>query len=149
MLSIQDLHVSIEGEEILKGFNLEISPGEIHAIMGPNGAGKSTLAKVLAGHPSYEVTRGEILFKSQLEGYFKPIETPDLPRDLDLSMHDFERECIDSIERKIPIDEETMKRVPAEISEWIMKDASVWISEKDVRASFQKARQEFDIERDI
>lgn len=65
MLSIQDLHVSIEGEEILKGFSLEVNPGEIHAIMGPNGAGKSTLAKVLAGHPSYEVTQGEIIFKGK------------------------------------------------------------------------------------
>lgn len=65
MLSIQDLHVSVEGEEILKGFNLEIQAGEIHAIMGPNGAGKSTLAKVLAGHPAYEITQGDIFFKGQ------------------------------------------------------------------------------------
>lgn len=65
MIEIKDLHASIEGKEILKGLSLKVNPGEIHAIMGPNGAGKSTLAKVLAGHPSYEVTKGEIWFKGQ------------------------------------------------------------------------------------
>ena len=65
MLTIKDLHVSTEGKEILKGFNLEVKKGEVHAIMGPNGAGKSTLAKVLAGHPSYDVTQGEIWFLGQ------------------------------------------------------------------------------------
>lgn len=61
-LSIKNLHVSIEDKEILKGLNLEIKPGEIHAIMGPNGTGKSTLAYSLMGHPAYEVTDGEITF---------------------------------------------------------------------------------------
>jgi len=65
MLTIKDLHVSTEGKEILKGFNLDVKKGEVHAIMGPNGAGKSTLAKVLAGHPKYEVTQGEIWFLGQ------------------------------------------------------------------------------------
>lgn len=65
MLEIKDLHVETEGKEILKGLNLKVNAGEIHAIMGPNGAGKSTLAKVLAGHPSYEITKGEIYFKGQ------------------------------------------------------------------------------------
>lgn len=62
MISIKNLHASVEGNEILKGINLEVNPGEIHAIMGPNGSGKSTLANVLAGHESYEVTEGEISF---------------------------------------------------------------------------------------
>ena len=62
MLSIKNLKASIEGKEILKGINLEIKPGEVHAIMGPNGSGKSTLANVLAGHESYEVTDGEVDF---------------------------------------------------------------------------------------
>ncbi|EAF8260132.1 Fe-S cluster assembly ATPase SufC [Listeria monocytogenes] len=59
-LKIQDLHVEIEGKEILKGVNLEISTGEIHAIMGPNGTGKSTLSSAIMGHPKYEVTQGTI-----------------------------------------------------------------------------------------
>lgn len=62
MLEIKDLHVSVEGEPLLKGFTLNINAGEVHAIMGPNGAGKSTLAKVLAGDPSYEVTSGSVTF---------------------------------------------------------------------------------------
>lgn len=65
MLKITNLHAQIEDKEILKGLNLTVLPGEIHAIMGPNGAGKSTLAKVLAGHPAYEVTEGEIEFKGK------------------------------------------------------------------------------------
>lgn len=59
-LTIKNLHVSIEGKEILKGFDLTVKTGEIHAIMGPNGAGKSTLAAAVMGHPSYDVTQGEI-----------------------------------------------------------------------------------------
>ena len=60
-LEIKDLHVSIEDKEILKGINLTINTGEIHAIMGPNGTGKSTLSSAIMGHPSYEVTQGEVL----------------------------------------------------------------------------------------
>lgn len=62
MLSIKNLYVSVEGQEILKGINLEIKPGEVHAIMGPNGSGKSTLANVLAGKEEYEITSGEITY---------------------------------------------------------------------------------------
>ena len=56
MLEVNELHASIDDNDILKGINLSVSPGEIHAIMGPNGSGKSTLANVLAGHPSFTVT---------------------------------------------------------------------------------------------
>jgi len=62
MLEIRNLYAAIDGNEILKGINLKVKQGEVHAIMGPNGSGKSTLAKVLAGHPSYEVTSGEVIF---------------------------------------------------------------------------------------
>jgi len=65
MLEIRNLHAAIDGKEILKGINLTVNKGEIHAIMGPNGSGKSTLAKVLAGHPSYEVTTGEVLYEGR------------------------------------------------------------------------------------
>jgi len=65
MIEIKDLHASVEGKPILKGVNLKVNPGEIHAVMAPNGAGKSTLAKILAGHPAYEVTQGEVWFKGQ------------------------------------------------------------------------------------
>jgi Fe-S cluster assembly ATP-binding protein len=64
-LVIKNLHVNVEGQEILKGLDLEINRGEIHAIMGPNGSGKSTLANTLMGHPAYEVTAGEIWFKGE------------------------------------------------------------------------------------
>ena len=64
-LEIKNLHVNIEGKEILKGLDLTIEQGKIHAIMGPNGTGKSTLAYTLMGHPSYEVTDGEVMFKGQ------------------------------------------------------------------------------------
>lgn len=64
-LEIKDLHVSIDGKEILKGVNLTAKQGEIHAIMGPNGTGKSTLAYTLMGHPSYTVTQGEVVFKGR------------------------------------------------------------------------------------
>ena len=65
MLKINNLHANIGDKEILKGLSLEINPGEVHAIMGPNGAGKSTLSSVLVGHPSFEVTEGEIEFEGE------------------------------------------------------------------------------------
>jgi len=63
VLEIKDLRAGIEGKEILKGISLRVKPGEVHAIMGPNGSGKSTLAQVLAGHPAYQVTEGQVQFE--------------------------------------------------------------------------------------
>jgi Fe-S cluster assembly ATP-binding protein len=65
LLEIRDLHASVDGNEILRGVDLAIRPGEMHSIMGPNGSGKSTLAQVLAGRDTYEVTRGEVLFRGR------------------------------------------------------------------------------------
>ena len=64
-LEIKNLHVNVEGQEILKGLDFEMNRGEIHAVMGPNGSGKSTLANTLMGHPAYEITEGEIWFKGE------------------------------------------------------------------------------------
>jgi Fe-S cluster assembly ATP-binding protein len=65
LLEIKNLHANIEGKEILRGINLQVNEGEVHAIMGPNGSGKSTLASVLAGRDEYEVTQGEVLFRGK------------------------------------------------------------------------------------
>ena len=106
MLSIKDLHVSINGKEIIKGLNLEVKAGEVHAIMGPNGTGKSTLASVIAGRDIYEVTKGEIIYmgKNLLElpvedraregiflGFQYPVEIPGV------SMTNFMRTALDEI----------------------------------------------------
>jgi len=65
LLQIEGLHANVEGKEILRGLDLEVPRGQVHALMGPNGSGKSTLANVLMGHPAYEVTAGKILFKGE------------------------------------------------------------------------------------
>ena len=74
MLKIENLHVSIEDKAILNGLNLEVNPGEVHAIMGPNGSGKSTLSSVIAGNEDYEVTKGNIYFKDENIGDLSPEE---------------------------------------------------------------------------
>jgi Fe-S cluster assembly ATP-binding protein len=106
MLSIKNLHVSINGKEIIKGLNLEVKAGEVHAIMGPNGTGKSTLASVIAGRDIYEVTEGEITYldKNLLDlpvedraregiflGFQYPVEIPGV------SMTNFMRTALDEI----------------------------------------------------
>jgi len=65
MLSVRNLHAGVDGREILRGIDLEVKTGEVHAVMGPNGSGKSTLAQVLAGHPAYTVTAGEVIYEGQ------------------------------------------------------------------------------------
>src|SRR6186713_3103525 len=65
MLDIKNLHAKVEGREVLRGIDLQLNAGEIHAVMGPNGSGKSTLAQVLAGSPSYQVTRGTVRYNGQ------------------------------------------------------------------------------------
>src|SRR3989338_3797253 len=65
VLEIRNLHAEIEGKAVLKGVNLAIHEGEIHALMGPNGSGKSTLSNIIMGHPKYEVTKGEIIFRGK------------------------------------------------------------------------------------
>ena len=65
LLSVKNLHVKAEDKTILRGIDFEINPGEVHAIMGPNGSGKSTFARILAGHPGYEATDGEVLYKGE------------------------------------------------------------------------------------
>ena len=74
LLEIHNLHASASGKEILRGINLTINPGEVHAVMGPNGAGKSTLSAILTGNPQYEVTQGEILYKGRDLLAMKPEE---------------------------------------------------------------------------
>ena len=74
MLQIKNLHASIAGKTVLKGVNLTINPGEIHALMGPNGGGKSTLSNVIMGHPKYKVTKGDILFNGKSVLKLEPYE---------------------------------------------------------------------------
>ncbi len=67
MLRIHDLHATVGGKQVLQGLNLEVKPGEVHAIMGPNGSGKSTLSKIIAGHPGYQVTSGRVEYEINFE----------------------------------------------------------------------------------
>ena len=77
MLKIKDLHATIEDKEILKGINLEINAGEVHAIMGPNGSGKSTLSSVIAGKEEFQMTQGEIVFEGEELSEMDPEERAD------------------------------------------------------------------------
>lgn len=106
ILNIKNLHANVEGKEILKGLNLEVNEGEIHAIMGPNGSGKSTLASVLVGNPNFEVTDGEVVFRNEdllemdpedraREGLFLSFQYPvEIPG---VSMTNFMRAAINEI----------------------------------------------------
>jgi Fe-S cluster assembly ATP-binding protein len=106
MLEIKNLHVSIQGKEILKGLNLKVGPGEVHAIMGPNGTGKSTLANVITGRDIYDITQGEIIYKGKQlldmpvedrarEGIFLSFQYPvEIPG---VSITNFMRAAIDEI----------------------------------------------------
>ncbi|MDA3866045.1 MAG: Fe-S cluster assembly ATPase SufC [Salinivirgaceae bacterium] len=114
MLSIKNLHASIEGQEILKGINLEVKPGEVHAIMGPNGSGKSTLASVLTGRDIFKVTDGEVQFlgndllemeadERAKEGLFLSFQYPvEIPG---VSMVNFMRTAVNEIRKHRGMDE--------------------------------------------
>ena len=114
MLSIKNLHASIEGQEILKGIDLEVKPGEVHAIMGPNGSGKSTLASVLAGRDIYKVTEGKATFLGEnllekepderaKDGLFLSFQYPvEIPG---VSMVNFMRAAVNEIRKHRGMDE--------------------------------------------
>jgi len=109
ILYIQNLHVEVEGKEILKGINLSVDKGEIHAIMGPNGSGKSTLAYTLMGHPGYNVTQGEIIFKGRNILELKPDDRAALglflafqyPHEIPgITLFNFLRTAVNSLQKK-------------------------------------------------
>lgn len=130
MLEIKNLHASVEGEEILKGLNLTIKPGEVHAIMGPNGSGKSTLSQVLAGNEAYQVTAGTITYQGNdlldmateeraREGIFLAFQYPvEIPG---VSNLQFMKTAMNNIRRHRGLDEinaaEFMKQAKAKIEQ--------------------------------
>jgi Fe-S cluster assembly ATP-binding protein len=130
MLKIENLHAEVEGKQILKGLNLEVKPGEVHAIMGPNGSGKSTLSQVLAGNDAYEVTDGNIDFQGKdlldlstedraREGVFLAFQYPvEIPG---VSNLQFMRTAINNIRQHRGLDEinaaEFMKQAKAKIQQ--------------------------------
>ncbi len=155
MLQIIDLWANVENAPILKGFSLTVNRGEIHAIMGPNGAGKSTLAKILAGHPAYEVTGGEILFNGQnllemepeeraLAGIFMgfqyPVEIPGVSNQLFLrTAYNLRRKAQELPEAS---EEEFQKMLDAKMKEM---DIKAELKERNVNEGFsggEKKRNE-------
>lgn len=130
MLEIKNLHASVEGQEILKGLNLTVKPGEVHAIMGPNGSGKSTLSQVLAGNDAYEITSGSITYQGKdlldmetevraREGVFLAFQYPvEIPG---VSNLQFMKTAINNIRRHRGLDEinaaEFMKQAKAKIEQ--------------------------------
>lgn len=130
MLEIKNLHASVDGQEILKGLNLTIKPGEVHAIMGPNGSGKSTLSQVLAGNDAYEITSGSVTYQGKdlldmiteeraREGVFLAFQYPvEIPG---VSNLQFMKTAINNIRRHRGLDEinagEFMKLAKAKIEQ--------------------------------
>ena len=132
LLSIHDLHASVEDHEILKGLSLDIEPGEVHAIMGPNGSGKSTLASVLAGREDYEVSQGSVTFKGEdllemdpeertREGLFLAFQYPvELPG---VSTHQFLRTAVNSVRQHRGLDEMSVRDFLA-----LMKEKAAFVN---------------------
>ncbi len=123
-LEVQNLHVEVEGKEILKGLSLIINKGEVHAIMGPNGSGKSTLANTLMGHPGYTVTKGQILFEGHDITSMKPDERAALgmflafqyPLEIPgVTLFNFLRTTMNSLrKKKTGVDAEKDKKIAAQ-----------------------------------
>ncbi len=132
MLKVENLHVTVEGKEILKGVNLEVSPGEFHVVMGPNGSGKSTLALTIAGHPKYRVTSGEIL----LDGRDISALSPDKRAKQGIMLafqnpHEVEGVRIIDFLQQVLVELKGMD--PAEAYDVILEKArELWFSEEDV-----------------